>query len=70
MAYQITLSEEDYAILSAASVRSGEPIEQLVHEAIASRFTTPLPVKQIGSYQYPTGEPITSAEREELERLA
>lgn len=70
MAHQITLSEDDYAALSAASASSGAPIEQLVHEAIAQRFAFPTPVKQIGSYQYPTGEPITEEEREELERLA
>lgn len=70
MAYQITLSEEDYAALSAASARTGEPIEQLVHEAIAQRYSTSQPVKQIGTYQYPTGEPLTQEEWEEEERLA
>ncbi|MGH2514478.1 MAG: hypothetical protein ACRDHP_02375 [Ktedonobacterales bacterium] len=70
MAYQITLSEEDYAALSAASASSGAPIEQLVHEAIATRFSAPAPVKQIGSYRYPTGEPITEAELAEIEKLA
>jgi hypothetical protein len=70
MAYQITLSEEDYAALAAASASSGEPIEQLVHEAIATRFTASTPVKQIGSYQYPTGNPISSEDRARNERIA
>ena len=72
MAYQITLSEEDYAALSAASARSGTPIEQLVHEAIAIRFATPAPapLMQIGSYQYPTGIPISQEDRARNERIA
>ena len=41
MAYHITLSEEDYAALVAASTQTGEPIEQLVHEAIAARYESP-----------------------------
>ena len=70
MANQITLSEEDYAALSAASARTGEPIERLVHEAIAQRYSAPQPVKQIGTYQYPTGEPISPEMRAENERIA
>jgi len=41
VAYHITLSEEDYAALVAASTQTGEPIEQLVREAIAARYESP-----------------------------
>jgi hypothetical protein len=57
MAYQITLSEDDYAALTAAANETGEPIEQLVHEAIAARYLSPPAAGQIGQYYYPTGEP-------------
>lgn len=70
MAYQITLSEDDYAALAAASTQTGEPIEQLVHEAITAHYRPQPPARQIGNYQYPTGEPITDEEEEEMERLA
>ncbi len=70
MAYHITLSEEDYAALVAASTQTGEPIEQLVHEAIAARYESPSQAWPIGNYRYPTGEPITDEEEEEMERLA
>lgn len=70
MAYHITLSAEDYAALEAASAQTGEPIEQLVHEAIAARYESPYPSRQIGNYRYPTGEPIPDEEEEEMERLA
>lgn len=67
MAHSITLTDEDYAALATAAARTGIAIEELVHQAIAERF--PLP-EQIGSYRYPTGEPITDEEEEEMERLA
>jgi len=70
VAYHITLSEEDYAALVAASTQTGEPIEQLVHEAIAARYESPSSAREIGNYRYPTGEPITDEEEEEMERLA
>jgi hypothetical protein len=70
VAYQITLSEDDYAALVAASTQTGEPIEQLVHKAIAARYESPYPSRQIGNYRYPTGEPFTEEEEEEMERLA
>jgi len=70
VAYHITLSEEDYAALLAASTQTGEPIEQLVHEAIAARYESPSPTWPTGNYRYPTGEPITDEEEEEMERLA
>jgi hypothetical protein len=68
MAYQITLSDDDYAALQAASKRTGEPVETLLHEAIAKVLSAPQ--QTIGSYQYPTGEPFTDEEEEEMERLA
>jgi hypothetical protein len=67
MAHHIALTDEDYTALAAAAARTGTPIEDLLHQAIASRFPTP---KQIGSYRYPTGRPITDDEEEEMERLA
>jgi hypothetical protein len=72
MAYQITLTDEDYAALAAASARAGMPIENLVHQMIAERFLSQEPAKQVGSYQRPTGEadtPEEEAEDEELARL-
>lgn len=70
MAHQIALSEEDYAALAAASAQTGEPIERLLHEAIAARFPQEPPAGPTGKYRYPTGEPITDEEEEEMERLA
>lgn len=69
MTHQLALSDEEYSALAAASAQSGEPIEQLVHEAIMSRYA-PKSVHQIGSYQYPTGAVITEEEVTEMERLA
>ena len=68
MAYQITLSDEDYAALQAASQRTGEPVESLLHAAITRALNTQQ--QTIGSYQYPTGEPDTPKEEAEDERLA
>lgn len=70
MAYQIMLTEEDYAALAAASTRTGTPIESLLHQMIAERFLTPGTAKQVGSYQYPTGESDTPEEEAEDEELA
>jgi hypothetical protein len=67
MAHQITLTDQDYAVLTAAANRTGTSIEELVHQAITSSFPKP---KQIGSYHDPTGEPISDAEEDEMERLA
>lgn len=39
MAYSITLSDEEYAALSAIAAERGQPIESLVHEALAERYT-------------------------------
>jgi hypothetical protein len=70
MAYQITLSEDDYAALAAASTQTGEPIEQLVHEAIAAHYIPQPPARQIGNYRYPTGEPDSPEEEAEDDYLA
>jgi hypothetical protein len=70
VAYQITLTDEDYTALAAAATRTGDSIEELVHRAIAERFASRGQAKQIGSYQHPTGAPITDEEEEEMERLA
>jgi hypothetical protein len=67
MGRQITLTDEDYTALAAAAARTGATIEELVHQAIADKLPIP---KQIGSYQYPTGESITDEEEAEMERLA
>ena len=70
MAYQVALSEEDYAALAAAAEQTGEPIERLLHGAIAARYLQESPAETAGKYRYPTGEPITDEEEEEVERLA
>ncbi len=70
MAHQITLTDDDYAALSAAAARTGASIEELVHQAIAERLSAIESPRQIGSYQYPTGEPDTPEEEVEDEELA
>lgn len=75
MTYQIMLSDEEYAALAVAAAQSGEPIEQLVHDAIMTRYapaSQPLAGQRgrVGSYQYPTGEPDSPAEEAEDDYLA
>ncbi|HEY8323061.1 MAG TPA: hypothetical protein VIG77_01120, partial [Ktedonobacterales bacterium] len=41
MSYQITLTDAEYAALSALAARRGQAIETLVHEALAERYQTP-----------------------------
>jgi hypothetical protein len=69
MAHQITLTDDDYAALAATAARTGDTVEGLLHQAIAEHIAQAQLPKQIGSYQYPTGEPI-SEEEEEMEQLA
>lgn len=83
MAYTITLSDEEYAALSAAAAERGTPIETLVHEALAERYaqrhserarqaTDPLITFMIQTghvLRAPTRITDTSAERAERERL-
>jgi hypothetical protein len=68
MAHHITVTDQDYAALADVSTRTGTPIEQLVHQAITQ--LAPSPQKQSESLRYPTGEPLTPEEREEMERIA
>jgi len=62
---QITLSDEDYALLAAVAKQRGAPIETLVHEAIVLLDTQPR-----GTYEYPTGEPDSPEDEAELEAIA
>ena len=66
MAYQITLSDEDYATLVTAAAQRGLPINILVHTAIANTYPS------IGSYDYfsQSGAPDTPEEVSEDEELA
>lgn len=67
MAHMIALTDEDYAALVSAAAHSGKPIERLLHEAITAYSA---PSQPSATYQYPTGEPLSQEEREELEHLA
>jgi hypothetical protein len=42
MAHQVTLtlSDDEYQAVAAAAAEAGEPIEALLHEAVARRFTS------------------------------
>lgn len=83
MAYQISLSEQDYIALVAAATRSGTEPEQLLHEMIQRMQTIlqskqPLTGSRIVERQYyegkishiPTKQPLTEEEREARERRA
>jgi len=67
MTHQISLTDDGYTALAAASASTGTSVEELVHQAIAGQFPRP---QQLGIYQYPTGEPISQEEEDEMERLA
>ena len=80
MAYQITLSEQDYAALAAAAVRSGTVPEQLLHDLIqnlqsSSPGKRPLTAREVAERQYhagkishvPTRQPLTPEEHEARE---
>ena len=67
MAHQITLTDEDYAALSAAAARTGESIEELAHQAIAARYPE---TASADKYRFPAGAPMTKRQREAMERLA
>lgn len=70
MGRHITISDEDYATLEAISTRTGASIEELVRRAVAECFAKPQSTAREVSYLYPTGQRPSSAEREEMERLA
>jgi hypothetical protein len=38
VAYQITLTDEEYTSLAAAAAEQGQPVDALVHEIIAERL--------------------------------
>lgn len=70
MAHQITLADEDYATLEAASARTGVPVEELVRRAIAECFATPSQPTQTGAYSFPSGTSLTRDELAAMEQLA
>lgn len=83
MAYQITLSDQEYAALAKAAAKSGREPEQLLHDMIqrlqtGSQRKYPLTAHEIAEKQYhegkishiPTRQPLTQAEREARERRA
>ncbi len=83
MAYQITLSEQEYAALAAVAAQSGREPEQLLHDMIkrlqtSSQRKRPLTARELAEKQYhegkishiPTRQPLTPAEREARERRA
>jgi len=83
MAYQITLSEQDYAALAAAAARSGTDPEHLLHDMIqrlqtSSQRKRPLTAREVAERQYHEGkishvpalQPLTPEEREARERRA
>ena len=83
MAYQINLSEQDYAALAAAAARSGTDPEKLLHEMIqhlqpSSQRKRALSARELSERQYhegkishvPTRQPLTPEEREARERRA
>ncbi|HLY30231.1 MAG TPA: hypothetical protein VKQ36_04335 [Ktedonobacterales bacterium] len=71
MAYQITLTDDDYAALEAVATQRGEPIEALLHQAIVSKYPATSPARQQqGTYTYPTHKPIDPALKAEMEQLA
>ncbi len=83
MAYQITLSDQEYAALVAAAAKSGAEPEQLLHDMIqrlqtSSQRKHPLTAREVAEKQYhegkishiPTRQPLTQEEREARERRA
>jgi hypothetical protein len=83
LAYQITLSEQDYAALAAAAAKSGTDPEQFLHDMI-QRLEPPsqrkhaLTAHEIAEKQYhkgkishiPTRRPLTQEERDAREQRA
>jgi hypothetical protein len=83
MAYQITLSEQEYAALAAAAAKSGTDPELLLHDMIQSLQTSsqrkrPLTAREVAERQYregkishiPARQPLSQAEREAREERA
>ncbi len=86
MAYQmiLTLTDQEYAVLSAEAAKNGKRPETLLHEIMMQRLQTPPQVKrpltedEFMEQQYregkilniPTRRPLTQEELAERERLA
>jgi hypothetical protein len=81
VAYQITLTDEEYAALAAAAAEHGQPVEALVHEFIAAHIRPRAPhqpddplIRQMLRAGHlaalPTREPETPDVAAERERLA
>jgi ribbon-helix-helix protein len=60
MAHQITLTDEDYATLEAASARTGVPVDELVRRAIAECFAAPTQPRQRGRVFVSLGHSVDS----------
>jgi hypothetical protein len=85
MAYQmtITLSDDEYAALSAESARTGKPVEEIVHETLVPHLSQPqqkqpMSEEEFTQYLYrkgiimniPTNEPLSPEEVTEREQIA
>src|SRR5947209_7469068 len=83
LAYQIILSDQEYAALAAAAAKSGTEPEQLLHDMIqrlhtSSQRNRSLTTHEVVEKQYhegkishiPTRQPLTQEEREARERRA
>ena len=83
MAYQITLSDQEYATLATEAAKSGLQPETFLHEMIQrlqspTQAKRPLTEREFIEQQYrngelinlPTGESLSLEEQAELERLS
>jgi hypothetical protein len=70
VAHHVAITDQDHATLADISASTGMPIEALVHQAIAERYAPDISRHQVGSYEYPTGEPDTPEDEAEDEELA
>lgn len=81
MAYQITLTDDEYTALKAVAEQRGASVDALVHEALAREYepsATPQPVPSLAEVLYraghlrelATGEADTEEEEAELEEIA
>ena len=82
MAYQITLTDDEYQRLSAAASQQGKTIEELVRAALDQSYSTrPEPSRHrdpLAAHMYrkghllelPTGEADTPEEEAELDEIA
>lgn len=83
MTYRITLSDQEYAVLTDAAAKSGSDPEQLLHSIILNLQTStqrkgPLTANEVAEKQYregkishiPTRQSLTQEEREARERRA